>query len=1512
VSLVAQELVWMGCQHSESCGVTSMPAAQVGTRKGLWYETLNRSDIVERRNAFLGRVYTLLLEEQVFCKDSPGARVHLMSQESRYNYGQFMRTDCYGGGTTYMEATHANQFVRVHNDNINNPAFRVSVRPVGDQDMNCERECVWQCVVEVIVWWQTERPGSTGQSLLSAEALRTVPGYTFMVGGGPLLHVLIALYYAYFRVESLGKHTDLAVESYGTKKLHTVSLLDPSAGIVGPEDVRVDSVVQELEDALDEVAPMQLKRLKLFLDRYYVVLDGSTCELVWGIGCTLQCETVDGQGAWPVIQCGDVPWKSLLDEGDPTKFFAEAATVRGDTKLFPFVPLQSKHAVTWPIYGCVLPLCMQPTTFTAKGTGETALGGRGRAEGLQSVTFRRLQQYNVTARFAAGEYGLQRKTTARLSELPGHVVPQANELTINLAILQNKVVEFQRMARAHLAAALQHAGGWARIEIAVPVRTGYGSDDGETRRTFRSAVHDAVLLAQNNTVGYDAQTWSTLIEFFVGALPSRVRCTVDMMAKTSEDAREDVLRQDELADYTLEVVDVIKRFYNGVGCMRTKMRSLPRCSYVYDRAILGRVRKYGNMQRNQYLYCGGTDWLEKFYEKLGMVKADAISIPDYVPAERHRRISQHVVGFACPYCWNLYRPKERYAFSKHPCQGRHLDWVELTGEKFKRHHLEALGKLTDEQKLLIELLDDPALNPNVYLGGLGGVGKSFAVRVVVEHICLKYGMNAIAVIAPTHIAAQNVGGRTIHSFLGLTHTDSLVPKADDFDKVVSRFLKGKDAQARELQNNLQFLVVEEVGMLAANTLALLEYFVRSLKRTGLEGEEVGNFGDVKTLLVGDPLQLPPVDIVAGGGYFFESEAFTAKESRFVALYLKKMFRTPDVQFLNFQERSRLGEDYLTEEHVEYANRALGTEVVARDTGGWLEATSQALHTLSKTEQETDKKMDVKMTWYFCKKSRMTGKTERMKSTGQARDTAVPVDPSAGGGNTPPERMPYTICVERVEGAVLDSLYLQSFKDLDAVTVLLAEDKGGTVPDTAKLIARLELAVGMRVRVLTNDHAPMVPSNSVVDVVRIDAERVTVSVPQATGTAVQAEIMAVRENFQLMGKMVTRVQFPLSPCGSGTTYQVQGQTLRRRCCVFSNERIKRGDFGQAYTVISRHTDPAYIKALHDWDRSDFQAAEVAIRFDQFHAQQENCVTDVTYSFPVGAKGDKRVLTCHLQQAPGKACPCMMCCGRAELRSRTLGALEATEAERQRIVDSTDAVCAAAEEEDGCAGWNDGDVVRYEEDDTQVAGAAPDTEEAERDGSAGLKRGRNVTDDEDADGKRQRRKPELPIVRVGTLETPAQAVPAFKPWLQRAVYQKFTDAEQEWLALSYAALTSTKAEKQVRQEKRWLMKSMLKKQGEVLVKAMTEFEQLYYLWNQKFNWGVTDPRKRRPRTLETLRSKVGQIRRRGLAGEMTLKSELSEPEQYPPYTDVYVTQSGGVYGFEGCQGQKHCLSEFVKNA
>lgn len=100
--------------------------------------------------------------------------------------------------------------------------------------------------------------------------------------------------------------------------------------------------------------------------------------------------------------------------------------------------------------------------------------------------------------------------------------------------------------------------------------------------------------------------------------------------------------------------------------------------------------------------------------------------------------------------------------------------------------------LSDEQSKILNLLE--TTNDNYYITGKAGTGKSVLLQYFVEH-CSK----RVVVVAPTGVAALNVGGQTIHSFFRMP-----------FD-IELRELK-VDYKLRELLRNIDTVVVDEVSM----------------------------------------------------------------------------------------------------------------------------------------------------------------------------------------------------------------------------------------------------------------------------------------------------------------------------------------------------------------------------------------------------------------------------------------------------------------------------------------------------------------------------------------------------------------------------------------------------------------------------------------------------------------------------------------------------------------------------
>jgi energy-coupling factor transporter ATP-binding protein EcfA2 len=124
---------------------------------------------------------------------------------------------------------------------------------------------------------------------------------------------------------------------------------------------------------------------------------------------------------------------------------------------------------------------------------------------------------------------------------------------------------------------------------------------------------------------------------------------------------------------------------------------------------------------------------------------------------------------------------------------------------------------------------------HLFVTGRAGTGKSTLLR------CLKEAITEeMVVVAPTGLAAVNVGGQTIHSFFGFPPR---LIRPDD----IRRSRNGR------LMRRLKFLVIDEVSMVRSDLMWAIDQSLRVNR-----GRPREPFGGVRLALFGDLHQLPPV------------------------------------------------------------------------------------------------------------------------------------------------------------------------------------------------------------------------------------------------------------------------------------------------------------------------------------------------------------------------------------------------------------------------------------------------------------------------------------------------------------------------------------------------------------------------------------------------------------------------------------------------------------------------------
>ena len=196
-------------------------------------------------------------------------------------------------------------------------------------------------------------------------------------------------------------------------------------------------------------------------------------------------------------------------------------------------------------------------------------------------------------------------------------------------------------------------------------------------------------------------------------------------------------------------------------------------------------------------------------------------------------------------------------------------------------------------------------NRSIFLTGKAGTGKTTFLNDFVSKTQKKY-----IVVAPTGIAAINAGGVTIHSMFGLP-LRTFLPTTERVDSntanniadLMHHFKYRKDKL--KLLRELELIIIDEVSMLRADVLDMMDFSLRSVRRNQQK------FGGVQMLFIGDLYQLPPVvrdeyilKQYYNSPFFFDSYAL--KELPLITLELTTVYRQKDEKFLEILNEIRDG------------------------------------------------------------------------------------------------------------------------------------------------------------------------------------------------------------------------------------------------------------------------------------------------------------------------------------------------------------------------------------------------------------------------------------------------------------------------------------------------------------------------------------------------------------------------------------------------------------------------------
>ena len=187
---------------------------------------------------------------------------------------------------------------------------------------------------------------------------------------------------------------------------------------------------------------------------------------------------------------------------------------------------------------------------------------------------------------------------------------------------------------------------------------------------------------------------------------------------------------------------------------------------------------------------------------------------------------------------------------------------------------------------------------NIFLTGPPGSGKTFILNKYIDY--LKNESIKPAITATTGIAATHLNGLTIHSWSGIGIKEKL-------NEENLKYLKSKFYLKKRITNN-QILIIDEISMLNANQLEMIDRVVRMFKKS------IRPMGGMQVILCGDFFQLPPVGASNQNNQFvFNSK--TWKDLDLKICYLNEQHRQKNdklYEILNKIRKNQIDSDIINE------------------------------------------------------------------------------------------------------------------------------------------------------------------------------------------------------------------------------------------------------------------------------------------------------------------------------------------------------------------------------------------------------------------------------------------------------------------------------------------------------------------------------------------------------------------------------------------------------------------------
>ena len=227
--------------------------------------------------------------------------------------------------------------------------------------------------------------------------------------------------------------------------------------------------------------------------------------------------------------------------------------------------------------------------------------------------------------------------------------------------------------------------------------------------------------------------------------------------------------------------------------------------------------------------------------------------------------------------------------------------------------------LSVEQQFVLKKMEDS--NDNIMITGKAGTGKSFLLNHFVANT-----KKRVVIVAPTGVAALNVGGQTIHSLFQLEKGLQLI------DNIRYQEVPYK---LKCVLRAIDTIIIDEVSMVSPDIIDAIDIICKNARNS------TSAFGGIQLICFGDLYQLPPVykdevkdyfQNIYGGTLFFNAHAFEntnfIDDNNLKIYELNHIFRQKDELFKKLLNAIRIGNN--SKRVIDILNTRVISEKVNKD------------------------------------------------------------------------------------------------------------------------------------------------------------------------------------------------------------------------------------------------------------------------------------------------------------------------------------------------------------------------------------------------------------------------------------------------------------------------------------------------------------------------------------------------------------------------------------------------------